>query len=54
LIIFLKQMGSLIISGTSILIITITTTITIYRCFGPARTLNQLVNLLLRAPAQMG
>jgi hypothetical protein len=24
------------------------------RCFGPARTLNQLVNLLLRAPAQMG
>jgi hypothetical protein len=25
-----------------------------YRCVGPARTLNQLVNLLLRAPAQMG
>jgi hypothetical protein len=24
------------------------------RCFGPARTLNQLVNLLLRAPAEMG
>jgi hypothetical protein len=24
------------------------------RCVGPARTLNQLVNLLLRAPAQMG
>jgi hypothetical protein len=24
------------------------------RCFGPARTLNQLVNLLLRVPAQMG
>jgi hypothetical protein len=24
------------------------------RRFGPARTLNQLVNLLLRAPAQMG
>jgi hypothetical protein len=25
-----------------------------YRRFGPARTLNRLVNLLLRAPAQMG
>jgi hypothetical protein len=24
------------------------------RCFGPARTLKQLVNLLLRVPAQMG
>jgi hypothetical protein len=24
------------------------------RCFGPARTLNRLVNLLLRVPAQMG
>jgi hypothetical protein len=24
------------------------------QCFGPARTLNQLVNLLLRVPAQMG
>jgi hypothetical protein len=24
------------------------------RCFGPARTLDQLVNLLLRVPAQMG
>jgi hypothetical protein len=24
------------------------------RCFGPARALNQLVNLLLRVPAQMG
>jgi hypothetical protein len=24
------------------------------RCFGPTRTLNQLVNLLLRVPAQMG
>jgi hypothetical protein len=24
------------------------------RCFGPTRTLNQLVNLLLRAPAHMG
>jgi hypothetical protein len=25
-----------------------------YRCFGPARTLDRLVNLLLRVPAQMG
>jgi hypothetical protein len=25
-----------------------------YRCFGPARTLNRLVNLSLRVPAQMG
>jgi hypothetical protein len=24
------------------------------RCFGPVRTLNQLVNLLVRVPAQMG
>jgi hypothetical protein len=24
------------------------------RCFGPARTLNRLVNLTLRVPAQMG
>jgi hypothetical protein len=24
-----------------------------YRCFGPARTLNRLVNLSLRVPAQM-
>jgi hypothetical protein len=24
------------------------------QCFGPARTLNQLVNLLMRVPAQMG
>jgi hypothetical protein len=24
------------------------------RCFGPARTLNRLVNLSLRVPAQMG
>jgi hypothetical protein len=24
------------------------------RCFGPARTLNRLVNLMLRVPAQMG
>jgi hypothetical protein len=24
------------------------------RCFGPARTLDRLVNLLLRVPAQMG
>jgi hypothetical protein len=25
-----------------------------YRCFGPARTLNRLVNLMLRVPAHMG
>jgi hypothetical protein len=25
-----------------------------YRCFGPARTLNRLVNLSLRVPTQMG
>jgi hypothetical protein len=24
------------------------------RCFGPARPVNRLVNLLLRAPTQMG